>query len=199
MVYLRNIFIISFLFIAFAVAIFENQMVPYLDIKKYDKSLFGFEHNFSPRWVPFFPFASMPMYSDNFDPGLFTDIEVVGEDVFGNQFFLEIKSHFYPAWSDAFREVYSNQIYHGMSKKEFASHIFLLFLKRRDSFDKSLMSIQKLKIVSVTWNFETWLKMRKEVEDIHRWYDWRQTEYKPMEENVLVEITQVEALKYALK
>lgn len=199
MVYLRNMFIISLLLAAFTVSIFEKQLVPYLAIIKYDKKIFGFEENFSPRWVPFFPFASMPMYCDKFDPGVFTDIEVIGTDHNDKEIYLDVKKYFFPAWSDAFREVLSNQTYHGMSHKEFASHIFLLYIKRRLNYFNDFIYLKKLKIVSVTWQLEPWLEMRKKMPDIHQWDDWRLTEYRPIEENILAEVTRSEALSYAIK
>lgn len=200
MIYIRNSFIISFLLIAFTVAFFEKKMVPYLNIKKYDINLFGFDVNFTPRWVPFFPFASMPMYSEKFDPGFVTDIEVIGVDVNDKDIFLNISKLFYPAWPEAFREVLTHQIYNGMSHKEFASHIFLLYLKRQITHNHhDFIYLKKLKIKSVTWDLDKWIEMRKSMPDLHNWYDWRYTDFKPTEENILAEVTRSEALSYAIK
>lgn len=199
MAILRNTFIITLLLLAFGVAIFEKQLVPYLAIQEYDKDFFGFDVNFSPRWVPFFPFASMPMYSEKFDPGFVTDIEVIGVDINGYDIYLDITEYFYPAWPEAFREVLTNQIYHGMSHKEFAAHIYLLYLKRKILFSENNMLFSKLKIIAVTWDLNKWLEMRKSMADIHKWYDWRKTDFKPSNEHLLSEITREEALSYGLK
>lgn len=198
--YFRNIFIIVFLLTAFSVAFFEKQFVPYLAIQKYDKEFFGFEVNFSPRWVPFFPFASMPMYSEKFDPGFVTDIELIGVNINDQDVYLNITKLFYPAWPEAFREVLTNQIYHGMSHQEFLAHVFLLYMKRRlNHSPQDYIYLKKLKLKAVTWDLDKWLEMRKSMPDIHNWYDWRFTDFKPNEENLLAEVTRSEALSYAFK
>ena len=198
MVFYRNIIIILFLSLAFSVAFFEKQFFPYLKIQDYSKHDFGFELDFSPRWVPFFPFSSMPMYSELFDSSSsLTHIELVAEDSNGVDFVLSINKYFYPLWPEAFREIYMRHIYDGMSKKEFLSHFLLLYLNRKASgnYQKAPV-ITKIKAIAVTWSLDEWVKLRINSKSRHDWYGWRDKSLKPLDVNVLSVVTPMEALSY---
>jgi hypothetical protein len=138
---IKNFFIIILVTLSFSVALFEKQIFPFFKMKTYDKEIFGFEKDFGPRWVPFFPFSSMPMYSESYDPAYVTQLEILGVTSQGEEIVLPIRRYFFPLWTEALREIFINHRLNEMPTKHFFTLFFKLYEYRRTAKASTLCVI----------------------------------------------------------
>jgi len=188
---IKNFFIIILVTLSFSVALFEKQIFPFFKMKTYDKEIFGFEKDFGPRWVPFFPFSSMPMYSESYDPAYVTQLEILGVTSQGEEIVLPIWRYFFPLWPEALREIFINHRLNEMPTKHFFTLFFKLYEHRRTAkaYYEDVPKLDKIEVYALTWDLESWIKMRKMAPSLLVEYDWRKSKLNPQKRSVLAIIS----------
>lgn len=182
---LINTFISLFLISVYTVIFFENHH-SYVFTGEHLKILeakLGQDIKLKSRGAQYFPFSSYPMYSEVFDPGNLTFVELRGIKKNNEEFYIHGPQYFHPLWRRrAMLETYLSFLAETGTSYDFLRVFWSEYHNKLNSSSWGYTNAPKLKSMQlylVNWNLADWIEHKKSNPDIKNLYDWKNRKYQP--------------------
>lgn len=186
---LKKVAINSFIFVVlgclYATALFETSSAnifsgPHINLIK---NKLNSDINLKSRGAQYFPFSSYPMYSEVFDPGNLTFIELRGTKQNGEELYLHGRHYFHPLWRRrAMLEVYLAFLSTGQSSEDFLKIFWKEYHQKRKNQSwgyQGAPGLKSMDLYLVNWKLRDWIEHKRNNPDILTLYDWKNRKSQP--------------------